>query len=166
MKYVDVRDKIRSGDVLAWTHRTWKTWYDIKIQLIRIVTRSEYVHTGVAWVIGGRVFVIESVIPTVRIVPLSSLLDCYWIPLDEEDKWIGTAEEYTLSLVGKAEYSQIEAIKSSYKKGDPEDRTKWYCSKLSSIILNKMGRNIGVINTPSDVVNELLDEGRPIYKIQ
>jgi len=60
MKYSEVRDTIKSGDLLAWSHRGWRTWYDIKIQAVRFFTQSEFSHVGVAWAVGGRVFVLEA----------------------------------------------------------------------------------------------------------
>lgn len=36
MKYKEIRPLIKSGDILAWSHRGWKSWYDIKIQFVRM----------------------------------------------------------------------------------------------------------------------------------
>ena len=69
--YQEVRSSIKSGDLLFWSHRELKSWYDLKVQIVRMVTRSEYSHVGVAWVTGGRVFALEAVVPLIRIYPLS-----------------------------------------------------------------------------------------------
>lgn len=166
MKYADIRDKIKSGDVLAWNHRSWASWYDIKIQIVRIATRSEFIHTGTAWVVAGRVFVIESVIPYVRIVPLSSLLDCYWIPMEVGDKWVAV-EDDALEFVGRAKYSQLEATLQIFGKHSPIANKRWFCSKLTNEILVRMGvESCPLPITPSNLVDHLLNTGRPIYKIQ
>ena len=166
MKYSDVRSQIKSGDVLAWNHRSWSTWYDIKIQLVRIVTRSEFIHTGTAWVIGGRIFVIESVIPYVRIVPLSNLLDCYWIPMGLENEW-NSVEDYALNFVGRAEYSQVKATLQMVKDSSPVDNSRWFCSKLTNELLRKIGiQSCRHPVTPSALVDHLLNLGKAIYKIQ
>jgi len=165
MKYSEARPKIKSGDVLAWNHRSWKSWYDIKIQLVRILSRSEYIHTGTAWVVGGRVFVIESVIPYVRIVPLSSLLDCYWIPMDLEDRW-QDVEEYALNFVGKAKYSQVEAVAQMVKGDSPVENKRWFCSKLTNELLVRMGfPRCPAPVTPSALVDHLLNNSKAIHKI-
>ena len=72
-KYSEYRDQIKSGDLLAWSHRGFRSWHDFKVQAVRLFTQSEYSHVGIAWVVGGRVFVIEAVEPRVRIFPLSKL---------------------------------------------------------------------------------------------
>ena len=168
MKYSEVRSKIKSGDTLAWTHRSWKSWYDIKVQLVRIFTQSEYCHTGTAWVYGGRVFVIEAVIPTIRIIPLSNVLgdECYWIPNHphESDRW-SNAEEFAMGLIGAGEYSQLEAIASLVSE-TPENTGKWFCSKLSRSILSRMGVLVSEKSaTPSNIVDDLLDTEHTLYKI-
>ena len=79
--YANIRQHIKSGDLLAWSHRApwWASLRDCKIALVRLFTRSEYCHVGIAWVLGGRVFVIEAVKPEVRIYPLSKLAPFYWV---------------------------------------------------------------------------------------
>ena len=166
MKYSDIRNQIKSGDVLAWNHRSWRSWYDIKIQMVRILSRSEFIHTGTAWVVGGRVFVIESVIPYVRIIPLSSVLDCYWIPMDLEDKW-SSVEDYALNFIGKGPYSQTESILQMVKDSSPAENNKWFCSKLTNELLRKMEvQSCAHPVTPSALVDHLLNLGKPLYKIQ
>src|SRR3990167_457790 len=92
MKYAEVREHLKSGDLLAWSHRGWGSWYDFQIQMVRMFTRSEYCHVGIAWVVSERVFVLEAVSTGVRIFPLSRELPFYWVPLrsaweDEVDAW-------------------------------------------------------------------------------
>lgn len=47
-KYAESRDSIRTGDLLAWSHRGIKSFYDFKVWLVRLFTQSEYTHVGVA----------------------------------------------------------------------------------------------------------------------
>ena len=99
MSYAETRPRIRSGDLIALTHRSWSSWYDVQIHAVRFFTQSEYSHVALVWEIGGRLFVIESVVPFVRIVPLSSLQKegFYWVPMDAP---ISDAElEFALSKV-------------------------------------------------------------------
>ncbi len=80
MKYSELRDTIKTGDLLAWSEGgDWKSWRNIQLNLVRMGTMSDYNHVGVAYVVGGRVFVVESVVPYVRIYPLSRLLPFFYI---------------------------------------------------------------------------------------
>lgn len=156
MNYQDARGKIKSGDLLAWSHRGWRSWYDIQIQLVRFFTQSEYSHVGVAWVTGGRVFVIEAVTPKVRIYPLSKLGEFYWVP-DFID-WTPEVEERALGFVG-TEYSKWEALAAFF--GRTVDATRMQCAKLVCTILGIRSSNI----TPSHVVNAALDAGLTLHKV-
>ena len=158
MSYLDARSQIKSGDLLAWSHRGWRTWYDWKIQIVRLATRSEYSHVGIAWVTGGRVFVLESVSPLARIVPLSTLLPCYWIPTGAA--WSYEAEEYALSLVGTAKYSQWEAVKALFWRN--KDDARWQCAELVLSVLARCRVFLNCRATPSEVVYSALLAGAPI----
>lgn len=54
MKYIDVRPKIKTGDLLVWSHGGWSTWHDIQVSLVRMFTQSEFSHVGLAFVSAGR----------------------------------------------------------------------------------------------------------------
>ena len=148
MKYLDYRKNIQSGDLLSWTHRGWGSIHSIVLQVIRFVTRSEYVHVGVAWVHNDRVFVIEAVDPYVRIMPLSNLLACY--VTHTPHYFSKEAEEYVFSLVGTAKYSYMEAIKSVFKLN--KDPDKWQCAELVRSIFKANKIDLNCIDTPSELV--------------
>lgn len=161
MKYADIRSTIRSGDLLAWSHRGWRTIHDIKIQIVRMATRSEYSHVGVAWVVGGRVFVIEAVEPLVRVYPLSKLGAFYHIPLGAP--WAPPTEELALSHLGK-EYSQLDAIRAFFK---PLGRS--VVSECAALVLNVLhadGVDLGDRATPDGVVYQAQLYGHPTYYIE
>lgn len=163
MKYADIRDTIKSGDLLAWTHKKWNSWYDIKIQLVRMFTRSEYSHVGIAWVVAGRVFVVESVTPYIRIVPLSNLLPCYLVHMDCD--WKNETEEFALSLVGKGKYSQLEAIMAALDLPTPYENGEWECAKFCLAIYDMEGQKLGVNATPSSVVEAAQRAGKIVKYI-
>ena len=152
MKYSQQRDYIHSGHLLAWTHRSWKSWYDIKVQIVRFFTQSEYSHVGVAWRIGGRLFVIEAVVPQVRIYPLSRLGSFYHIPVAAH--WTPEVTEFALQQVGKP-YSQWKAIKSFFGPVKQDSYTE--CAETAIVILASAGVNLGVLATPTAVVREALN---------
>lgn len=154
MKYNEVRPLIKSGDLLAWSHRGWRSWRDIKIQLIKFFTQSEYSHVGTAWVIAERVFVIEAVIPLVRIYPLSKLGNFYHIPLS--NAWNAQTEEVALSKVGYP-YSQKEALLAFFKINGSE--STFECAELASKIAETANVNLGKKYTPTAVVQAALELG-------
>ena len=108
MNYIGLRDFIQSGDIVAFTHRGWKSWSDIESQIVRMATRSEYSHVGIVWKVGGRNFLLEAVVPEIRIFPLSNFKEFYL--LSTRCGLSIEAEEYALSRVGQ-KYSKMEAIK-------------------------------------------------------
>jgi hypothetical protein len=156
IQYSDYRKNIKSGDLLVWSHRGWKSWHDIKVQMVRFFTQSEYSHVGIAWVIGDRVFVIEAVEPCVRIYPLSKLGDFYHIKMGAE--WKPETEEAALSYVG-SDYKQLEAIKLYFKpwhKGQVSE-----CAALVLQIMSVEGIDLGDRATPDAVVLQAQLYGHP-----
>jgi hypothetical protein len=145
--YADVRAQLRSGDLLAWSHRPWRTIGDIKSQIVRMVTRSEYSHVGVCWVIAGRVFVIEAVKPKVRIYPLSKLSPFYWMPLGAV--WAATTEEAALEHVG-VDYSEMAAVQAFL--GRLSSGSVAECAALVINVMTREGIDLGTRATPDAVV--------------
>lgn len=157
MYYSEARPLIKSGDLLAWSHHGWGSWYDIKIQLVRIFTRSEYSHVGVAWVIGKRVFVLEATNPHVRIYPLSKADDFYWIPMGAE--WTEEVESYALSKIGE-KYSTKDAIKAFFSL--PIDNREWECAEYVKEVLAKAKIFLGNKLIPSKIVQRALEFKKPM----
>lgn len=160
-RYSEYRNQIRSGDLLAWSHRPWGSIYDFKIQMVRVFTRSEYSHVAVAWVVGGRVFVIEAVEPLVRIYPLSKLGSFYTVPMSAS--WKPETEEAALNFVGSP-YSEKVAMKAFFQKL-PEG-TVAECAALVLEVYKREGVKLGDRATPDSIVREALSLGRPLYLIQ
>lgn len=147
MIYRQARPLIRSGDILAWSHRGIQSWHDLKIWFVRMFTRSEYSHVGTAWVVGERVFVIEAVVPKVRIYPLSKLGEFYWLPMGAY--WRKATETLALSYVGD-DYSQIQAIQSPFIT--PPADEEWQCAELVATIARQDSIDLGHAFTPSAIV--------------
>ena len=154
MDYATIRPLIKSGDLLAWSHRGWRTWYDIKVQLVRFFTQSEYSHVAVAWVVAGRVFALEAVQPMVRIYPLSRLGDFYLLPLNLA--WTPAAEEFALANVGTP-YSQREAIRAFFGPVKRDKLTQ--CAEYVCEVLSAAGVDLGPVATPTAVVRAAQMQG-------
>ena len=147
--------------MLAWSHREWKSWYDIKVQLVRFFTQSEYAHVAIAWVIGERVFVLEAVMPLVRIFPLSKLGDFYWLPMG--CAWSPKTEELALSAIGD-QYSQWDAIKAFFSS--PAADHTWECAEYVMQVLKNEDIELGTSAVPSDVVRAALMRGAQMAYVQ
>jgi hypothetical protein len=166
MNYKEIRTKIKSGDLVALTHENWNSLYDLQIQAVRIFTESEYSHVAIAWVVGGRVFLIEAVTPKVRIFPLSNLQDTgfYWIPTDTP---MSDAElEFGLKRVGIGEYSKIEAVEAQFNMLNVGSNDKWECSELVIAMRKLSGLHLGDKATPSAVVQSALEQGMVLNYIK
>jgi len=142
LDYNSARQLIKSGDIIAFSHDGWSSWSDIESQIVRIFTRSEYSHVGIAWIVGGRVMIIDAVVPAIRIFPLSKITPFYWISMP--DSWTPEVEELVLSRVGEP-YSKWEAIRGFF--GKTKSDGKWQCAELVRSTLSLPG-----FDTPSDVV--------------
>jgi hypothetical protein len=158
MLYNDIRNTIQPGDLIAFTHTGWNSWEDIQSQIVRIFTRSEYSHVGIAWPVGGRVMLLEAVVPEIRIFPLSKLLPFYYLPITGVvGKWNDDAEEYALSRVGE-KYSKLEAIKGFF--GATKDSNKrWQCAEYARAILHRAGLSVDCKDTPTALVREVMQRG-------
>jgi len=161
MKYSEKRSAIRSGDLLAWSHRAWGSWYDFKIQMVRVFTRSEYSHVATAWVVGQRVFAIEAVEPRARIFPLSRLGSFFHIPL--EAPWRAETEESALRDVG-TEYRQLEAIKAFFRPLPRDSASE--CAALAMKIARADGIDLGDRATPDAVVLAAQKLGHPTNYVE
>lgn len=154
-----MREKIKSGDVLAWSHKGWNSWYNLKVALVRMFTRSEYSHVGIAWVIANRVFIIEAVSAGTRIFPLSKELPFYWIPTALD--WTQEVEEFALAHVGEA-YSQWDAVLAFFGCINTKDK-KWECAEFVQVILKELKIQLPNKATPSEVIQDLQRLGYPLY---
>lgn len=161
MQYSDIRNSICSGDLLGFSHEGWSSVKDVKSQIVRIATRSEFSHIGIAVVLSGRVFVLEAVVPCVRLFPLSKYDSFYHIPL--EAKWTDEIEKKAFSHIGD-KYSQFAAIKAffvSLGKGNTQE-----CAALAITVASYAGIDLGSRDTPDAVMEAAQRFGFPTYYIE
>lgn len=165
MDYTEARKSIHTGDLLAWTHRGWKSFYDFQLQAVRIATESEYTHVGVAWVTSGRVFVLEAVSPCVRIYPLSLLGDFYHIPMKKSLS--KEALTFALAQIGEP-YSKLMAVKALFGLVSKGDSGEWQCAKYVAEIMQANGvvLDCGTTYTPSAIVQSALNSGKQLRFIK
>jgi hypothetical protein len=164
MLYEDIRPKIRAGDLIAFSNESWGSKADFQSQLVRIFTRSEYSHVGVAWPIGGRVMLLEAVVPEIRIFPLSKLLPFYHLPVTgTAGEWTADVEEYALSRVGQ-KYSKLEAIKGLFGWTEAGNK-RWQCAEYVLEVLRRAGLGIDCHATPTNLVREAMSLGAPLNMV-
>ena len=152
--YASVRPDIKTGDILAWSHGSWQSFYMAQLNLVRIFTRSEFNHVGVAWVKDDRVLLVEAMVPRIVAHPLSTYLPCYHIPMT-----IGhISDERMLEKLG-GKYSKWEAIRGFLNKEMLEENKKWQCSKHTQWLHLENTSDWGKVpSTPSAVVKFALEE--------
>jgi hypothetical protein len=162
MNYEDARKELKNGDIIALSHSSWSSWYDIQIQAVRIFTESEYSHVGIVWTFAGRVFIVESVQPVVRITPLSNLAKdgFYVVPtlVDISDQEM----EFLMSKVGIAKYSKWQAILAYLKLLNIGADDFYECAEFVIVARALSGLHLGGTATPSAIVQNLLESGRQL----
>lgn len=148
MNYTDARPLIQSGDVIFQSHRPLRSWYDLQVQIVRMMTRSEWSHVGLAWAVGGRLFMLEAVSAGVRIFPMSRAGDFTWV---QRGAFTTGQEELALAHVGEP-YSKWDAIRSYFGASNNQD-TNWFCSELVCAVLGLPVHD----QTPAEVMRYLTE---------
>jgi hypothetical protein len=151
MQYAEKRHEIKTGDVLAWSSNC------IQCKIVRAWTGETYSHVGIAWVIAGRVLILEAVTSGIRIFPLSKELPSYWIPIPPELKIdINVLIETALSHMGEP-YSRWQAIRAGF--GLKTSGTSWQCASFTMKCLAAAGLVIDCDETPGKLIEKLQELG-------
>ena len=163
MTYTDVRHRIRSGHLLAWSSKGWGNWYEIQHHIIRVLTESEYVHVGLAWRLAGRVFVLEASKDGVRIYPLSRRIPFYWSRTGM--RWDEDVERYALEHFGD-QFSKVRAWQAwmGWLKRSNKPHL-WQCAEFVSAVLRRGDYNLNCDMTPEATIKANLGRGHPLYYI-
>jgi len=138
--YPQDRASIRSGDLLAWRGT------GLIGRLVRHWTGESWSHVGIAWVVGGRVLVLEAregrgVVAS----PLSRRLDCYHLPTGSA--WDEPMQARALEALG-GRYSLLDAIRAGF--GRRPVGVGWQCAEYAAHVLGLSYRVRGF--TPGDIV--------------
>ena len=107
MDYLIARPNIKSGDVIAFRGHGLFCW------AIRAVTRSQWSHVALAWVVGERVLLIESRASRMGVTidrPLSTAGACTWIPTGAA--WGVWPESVALDALGIA-YGWLDVFRAA-----------------------------------------------------
>jgi len=115
---------------------------------------SDFYHVGIAYIVGGRIFVIDAIPPNIRIFPISQLLPFYLINTTYRLDFY--QEEQLLKKVGMP-YSYWEALKSAFST-DTDGQNSWQCAKLVNQTLKDFDPGFDQLkDTPGNIVKYLLE---------
>ena len=150
--YEDYRTQIRTGDVLAFFSSTGTNLFDgIYAKIITYVTKERIHHVGMAYVSGGRVFIVEAMPPFVRMIPLSRRGSFYHLPMGVKDG--PQVEVEVLSAIGKR-YSIKDAI-TAWSAEKVEDENGVQCAEHVVRTLTKLGIKVEKEYIPGKLVTSL-----------
>ncbi len=163
MKYDEARSQIKTGDLLAWSSGSWRSWHDIQVNLVRVFTRSEFSHVGIALVGAGRVFVLEAVGSGVRLFPLSRALPFWWIRRRAE---LGAeAVDFAFDRLGDG-YSRLQAIRAFFGTLTSGEDDRWQCAEYVLGILQADGEILTNVATPTGVVQAAARDWGPLHFVE
>lgn len=147
--YHQVRQNIKSGDLLAWEGRSFYG------RMIRLWSGSRYTHVGVAWVHQGRVFILEAREGAgVTIRALSRAGDFVLIPTQLE--WADDVEAFALSNMGLPySWGDILSVVFSRKLAAPG----FICTEYAARVLEVAGLDMSHVDyTPVSIVDKVLNQ--------
>lgn len=141
IEYAVARPEMQSGDIAFLRGEGLIAW------IVRKVTRSQFAHVGVLWVVGGRVMMLEAD-PWKGVIcrPVSKSFPIYWA---RGYGWNAEAEATALASLG-ASYDFIDAIRSGFGK-KPEDPSKFECAEYVATIVQKVRQDFPLLGTPEDL---------------
>jgi hypothetical protein len=159
MKYLEVRDQIRSGDIFAWRGTNFLA------NIIEHVTGGSYSHVAVAWRFRKRLFLLQANEGTgVQLIAASTTVKrgpCDWISTDVN--WTDKVEDVALSQLGLP-YNYIAAAEVGFNL-IPSTSAE-ICSIYAGNVLNACGMKINYKGlTPKSLVDNLLNNGAVLRQI-
>lgn len=145
-------DSVKSGDLLVWSRDERSFISNHFLNLIRLLTVSEYAHTAPAWRMEDKLFVVEPTIPIVRINPVRSGETLYHISTNINfDK---RSEDWLLDKVGKT-YSLLDCV-NGYFGWTIDNDDRWQCAEMCKEFYLLHGIDLGDAYTPKKVVHNFL----------
>lgn len=163
MTYLNVRNLIKTGDLVAFSRGGWTNWGAILRSLVRVGTLSDYNHVGVACVMSGRVFVLEAVATGIRLYPLSRAKPFYWCSRPQAIGEISL--EWAFEKLGD-KYSKWQAIKGQLGSLNIGKDNHWQCAEYVLETYRVDGDFIDIKATPSALVKYAMENWGPLLYIK
>lgn len=147
------RSKLKNGDLLVW-HKTssGKKLFNA-LEIVRILTSSEFGHASVVWIKDGNPWHVEATMPYVRLMPISSNAEVFVVPMNLEAGEVALASFY-YDKIGLS-YSRIDALCALMGWTVRAD-DRWQCAELCLAFYRYMGLMIPDAFTPGRLVLEIL----------
>lgn len=164
--YSQVRDTIRTGDLLAWRITKASGIFDFILMIYQKVFKAKFSHVAIALRIGDRLFAVEAVPKAVRLIPLSMLGNFYLIRAGVEEH--AGLFDRLVRHVGKL-YSVVDLAKALVAiKGDDSEL---YCSELALDFYESIGYfQIDIdefddrVPTPDDIVERVMAQASALIE--
>ena len=170
--YKEVRNKIKNGDILMYKGKGFVSW------TVKVVTRSEYSHAGIAVWWNERLMVMEAIGDGVIISPLSRNVSDYhgeveWyeyyqpIPEGKQKEMIIFAQQelgkkYDMKGVIGLGVKTLFRIKPDITKKKPN---KLFCSQYVANIYSAVGLDLDIKNSDlSTSPDDILISDRTVLK--
>jgi hypothetical protein len=165
MVYANARKLIQSGDIICFTHRRLRSWYDLQVMLVRWATASKYSHVGIAYRMDGRVWLLEAVTPLVRMVPLSHFAEEGFDVLSMKRGMSGAEREAAIGQVGVARYSRWQAVLGFLRRLKFGRDALTQCCEYVIVHRRMSGVDLGPVATPAAVVDKALQSGAKCWGV-
>lgn len=159
----DNREKIRSGDLLAWSQDPNKDSKFFRfLPIVRFLTASEFGHVGIAYRREGILYVYEATIPKVKLRKIREDEVFYHCPVSFN--WSDSAKAWLDDKIG-CRYSIFDGVRAYFGITAKRD-DRWQCAELSRDFYIENGISLNCHPTPTALVNEVMfQRNAPLIKI-
>lgn len=142
---------IKTGDLLAWKKDRSSTLSNLFMKFIRLVTRSEFAHVGIAVKMEGTLYVFEAARPMVALAPVRLTEEIFHLPMGLEPTPESMTEAFKKIGLRYGYLDCVHAIIGEVSQSD----NRWQCAELTQDFYQHQGVDINVRCTPIKVVNAL-----------
>lgn len=146
-KYSEIRDSIKSGDMILWSASgDHLSQHDIETNLVKIATESQWTHVGIAWVEHGRVWVMD--LTTSGCAPRLLGDDAPFYLINSPKELTEAALQYAFARFGKMTYSKWQAVLGFLKRLTIGDDMKGECAEFVLEVYRASGMAPTEVATP------------------
>lgn len=143
---------VKNGDLLFWRGKGFFAW------VIRLFTRSQYCHVGVAYYVAGILCVVEAKAKSgVRLVDITSenMPDAY-ISLPYYFRFGRDSELECLTYLGEP-YGWVDALRAGLGLRDTSKGVE--CAEFAASVMRTMGMLMPTVKTPESVRLAAIQQG-------
>lgn len=163
MKHGITRFDLQNGDLLAWRKSSSTNKAIDYLDLVRILTFSDFGHVSTVWNKDGNPFHVEATFPRIERTQIPRGAEIYVIPMgfNASDE---TMNGFFHDKIG-LRYSIYDAW-CGLVGWTLKDENRYQCAELKNDFLRYMNLDIGKAYTPSRVVRKVLDQtGLPLLRL-